>query len=58
MAGWARERGHYRLRLWVVRDNRAAIALYERVGFRRTGRTQPLPRSSAVVEEEFVTDLI
>lgn len=57
VAGWARGRGHGRLRLWVVRENRAAIALYERVGFRRTGRTQPLPHSSDVVEEEFVTDL-
>lgn len=58
VAGWAGERGHDRLRLWVVRENRAAIALYERVGFRRTGRTQPLRRNSAVVEEEFVIDLI
>ncbi len=54
---WARERGHSTLRLWVVSDNRAAIALYERERFRRTGGTQPMPRDHSVVELEMITEL-
>ncbi len=57
IAAWARQRDHSRLRLWVVSDNRAAIALYEREGFRRTGGTQPMPRDHSVVELEMITKL-
>lgn len=42
--GWARDAGHSRVVLWVNDDNPAAIALYERCGFLRTGRIEPQRR--------------
>ena len=43
VAGWARETGHTRLVLDVADANLPAIALYERMGFSRTGETGALP---------------
>jgi GNAT superfamily N-acetyltransferase len=40
---WARRRGAARIELWVVDDNDAARALYERCGFTPTGREQAVP---------------
>ncbi len=40
------------VRLWVVETNERAIALYERLHFRSTGRRQPLPRDPDVPEIE------
>jgi GNAT superfamily N-acetyltransferase len=40
---WARERGFARVILWVTDGNDAAIALYERMGFARTGDRDRLP---------------
>lgn len=39
----ARERGHPRLRLEVGDHNEAAVRLYDRMGFERTGGTGTLP---------------
>lgn len=39
---WARQVGERRVRLWVVDGNAAALALYQGMGFRPTGRHQPL----------------
>ena len=38
---WAVERGASRIALWVTEGNDPAIALYERMGFKATGRTVP-----------------
>ena len=40
---WARERGLGLIALWVTEGNAPAIALYERMGFARTGKTDRLP---------------
>jgi GNAT superfamily N-acetyltransferase len=54
---WARGRGAAGLSLWVVATNRSAIALYERCGFRPTGRRQPLDHTPALTEIEMIRDL-
>ncbi|MGI5230564.1 GNAT family N-acetyltransferase [Actinoallomurus sp. CA-142502] len=39
---WARDQGHGKVRLWVRENNKPAIDLYTRTGFRPTGETRPL----------------
>jgi ribosomal protein S18 acetylase RimI-like enzyme len=41
--GWARERGFGCVVLWVTDGNTPAIALYERLGFKASGRRDRLP---------------
>jgi ribosomal protein S18 acetylase RimI-like enzyme len=48
----AREAGRRRVVLHVVSGNSAATQLYERAGFRPTGRTVPYPHDDQVVEVE------
>jgi GNAT superfamily N-acetyltransferase len=57
IAGWARASGAARLGLWVTSANRPAIALYERCGFRPTGRRQPLDHTPTESEIQMVRDL-
>ena len=40
---WAAERHAHEVILWVADENATARRLYEQVGFRPTGRRQPLP---------------
>jgi GNAT superfamily N-acetyltransferase len=40
---WSRAQGDTQLGLWVVEGNERAERAYARCGFRRTGRTQPVP---------------
>ena len=55
---WARQHpGAQYVSLWVTENNAAAIALYERCGFRRTGETQPLPSNPDLLEQRMVLDL-
>jgi len=49
---WARESGVRELQLEVTEGNGDAARLYERCGFRATGRTTPLPRNPELVERE------
>lgn len=58
IAGWAHERGHTRLLLWVTEGNWIALNLYERMGFQRTGRTKPLPHTPSVLKLEYGVELI
>lgn len=50
VVGWARAAGASQVTLWVVDDNRPAIALYEGAGFVATGEKQPLPSNPSLVE--------
>lgn len=49
---WARERRVRTLRLLVTSNNEPAIKFYERLGFTRTGRTEPYPNDPALIEYE------
>lgn len=49
---WARLRGAEVLRLMVTSNNEAAMLFYERLGFRRTGRTEPYPNDASLIEYE------
>ena len=55
---WARAEGYERLILDVADENRAAIKLYEGMGFRPTGRTahMPAPREH-ILEHERALEL-
>lgn len=54
---WALRDGAASLSSWVVADNVAAIELYGRAGFVRTGATMALPRDPSRTEERWVLDL-
>ncbi len=49
---WARQRKVKTLLLMVVGANDAAIRFYERLGFVKTGRTEPYPNDPAILEYE------
>jgi len=54
---WARSRNARVLLLMVVSNNEAAIRFYERLGFTRTGRTQPYPNDPTLIEYEMSRDI-
>jgi ribosomal protein S18 acetylase RimI-like enzyme len=49
---WAQERGARTLLLMVTSNNDPAMRFYERLGFARTGRTEPYPNNPDVIEYE------
>jgi len=49
---WARGRNASILQLMVTSNNEPAIRFYQRLGFTRTGRTEPYPNDPAVIEHE------
>jgi ribosomal protein S18 acetylase RimI-like enzyme len=52
IASWARHRGADALRLMVTSSNEPAMLFYQRLGFSRTGRTEPYPNDPALIEYE------
>jgi ribosomal protein S18 acetylase RimI-like enzyme len=51
---WASARRAKTLRLTVTSNNEAATRFYERLGFVKTGKTEPYPNDPALVEYEMV----
>lgn len=49
---WGHLRGAHTLLLMVTSNNEPAIRFYERLGFTRTGRTEPYPHDPGVIEYE------
>jgi ribosomal protein S18 acetylase RimI-like enzyme len=49
---WALRRNASMLQLMVTSINEPAIGFYERLGFTRTGRTEPYPNDPTVIEYE------
>ena len=49
---WAESHGVATLRLFVTSENHAAIALYKRLGFMQTGRSEPYPNDPTMIEME------
>ena len=49
---WACGRNASRLLLMVTSNNESAIAFYKRLGFTRTGRTEPYPNDPTILEYE------
>ena len=54
---WARARRARELDLWVVTTNAAAIALYERTGFRETGKSIPIDGRPSLILIEMMKPL-
>jgi ribosomal protein S18 acetylase RimI-like enzyme len=54
---WARERQVRRLYLMVTSVNDGAMAFYERLGFAKTGRTEPYPNDPGIIEYEMVKEI-
>jgi ribosomal protein S18 acetylase RimI-like enzyme len=52
IAAWARRRGASQLLLMVTSSNLPAMIFYQRLGFTRTGRTEPYPNDSRLIEYE------
>jgi len=50
--GWARLHRARTLQLMVTSNNEPAILFYQRLGFTRTGRTEPYPNDPALIEYE------
>lgn len=50
--GWARLRQASILQLMVTSNNQPAIVFYQRLGFTRTGRTEPYPNDPSLMEYE------
>jgi len=49
---WAADRRAHEVVLWVADHNTAARRLYEQIGFRPTGRRQPLPSNPSLTESQ------
>lgn len=52
VTNWASRRRASALLLMVTSNNEPALRFYERMGFARTGRTEPYPNDPAVIEYE------
>jgi ribosomal protein S18 acetylase RimI-like enzyme len=52
VVAWAESKGATTVRLMVTSINDPAIAFYERLGFIKTGRSEPYPNDAELVEHE------
>jgi ribosomal protein S18 acetylase RimI-like enzyme len=52
LLSWAGSRQAHTMLLMVTSVNASAILFYERLGFTRTGRTEPYPNDPAIIEYE------
>jgi ribosomal protein S18 acetylase RimI-like enzyme len=57
VADWAHLRNARTLVLMVTSVNETGMRFYERLGFARTGRTEPYPNDPAVIEYEMSRSL-
>jgi ribosomal protein S18 acetylase RimI-like enzyme len=57
VAKWTQGRGARVLQLMVTSRNDSAMRFYERLGFKRTGRTEPYPNDAALTEYEMARPL-
>lgn len=55
---WAKSRKAGALHLLVTSNNEPAMRFYERLGFARTGRTEPYPNDPAVTEYEMARAIL
>jgi ribosomal protein S18 acetylase RimI-like enzyme len=58
IAAWARGRGTSQLLLMVTSSNQPAMIFYQRLGFTPTGRTEPYPNDSRLIEYEMSWPLL
>jgi ribosomal protein S18 acetylase RimI-like enzyme len=54
---WARSRGAHTLQLMVTNINLSAISFYQRLGFTKTGRTEPYPNDATLIEYQMSKSL-
>jgi ribosomal protein S18 acetylase RimI-like enzyme len=57
LRSWAAPRKMRELKLMVTSVNDSAIRFYERLGFRRSGKTEPYPNDPAITEYEMLLSL-
>jgi ribosomal protein S18 acetylase RimI-like enzyme len=55
---WARSREAYTLQLMVTSGNLTAISFYQRLGFIKTGRTEPYPNDPTLIEYEMSKSIL
>ena len=54
---WLVSEGATQVYAWVTDSNTTAMRFYERLGFQKTGKTEPYPNDSAIIEYEMVLPL-
>lgn len=54
ICAWATKRKATHLALMVTSSNSGAAKFYERLGFTKTGRTEPYPNDASMIEHELI----
>lgn len=57
VSDWSRSQRAKTLQLMVTSNNDVAIRFYERLGFTKTGRTEPYPHDATLVEFEMLRSI-
>jgi len=58
VVGWAKQKEVSRLLLMVTSRNHSAMRFYEQLGFAKTGRIEPYPNDSSMVEYEMSRNVV